>query len=361
MKQRTVTKELLNIMACPVCKGNVTLKSNGEESSGFLYCGKCDQAYPIDDGIPNILPLELRTPADEHGNHTSLSVKQANMGYGYRYYREWDRNKWLNNPANICGIPPLMDFTLKYLNRPKMEVLDCCSGMGLMASLLANRDLKLFCFDISHDSIAALVKHNTNLNNAFVADAENIPAQDNSFDAVLFYSALHHLPNPHKGLSESFRVLKKGGVVILTEPNSRRNTGIVAELIMVMLKLVLRPSLGIKDLIFTYDKALAKILRRKVIRYDNKDYTLDSDGRWVALDETDQEISLPYVLRLAKMTGFKVLDARTEDFALALAKFLKKDISTKVWRKLQRIDKILFERIPLLNRFGDHLLVALEK
>lgn len=361
MKRRTVKKELLNVLACPMCKGNVTLKSNGEESSGFLYCGKCDQAYPIEEGIPNILPLELRIPTDGHENNTSLSIKQANMGYGYRYYQEWDRNKWLNNPACICGKPPLIDFTLKYLNRPKMKVLDCCSGIGVTASLLTNRDLKLFCFDISHDSIAALVKHNTNLSNTFVADAENMPVRDNSFDAVLFSSALHHLPNPRKGLSESFRVLKKGGRVILTEPNSRRNSGITAEVIIIMLKLVLRPSLGVKDLIFTYDKAVAKILRRKVVRYDNKDYTLDSDGRWVALDETDQEISLPYVLRLAKMTGFKVLDARTQDFALALAKFLKKDISTKVWRKLQRIDKMLFERIPLLNRFGDHLLVALEK
>lgn len=361
MKQRIVSKELLDIMACPTCKGNLTLKRNGVEHSDFIFCGKCDQAYPIDDGIPNMLPLELRTPADEHKNDTSFSIKQANMGYGYLYYRDWDRNKWENNPACICGEPPLIDYTLKYLNRPNMKVLDCCSGMGIRASLLADRDFNLFCFDISHDSIAALVKHNTNLNKAFIGDAENMSVRDNSVNGVLFSSALHHLPNPSKALSEAFRVLKKGGRVVITEPNSRRNSGVAAEVIIIMLKLMLRPRLGIKDLKFSYNKAVAKILKRNMVRYGSIDYTLDSDGRWVASGETDQEFSLSYVLRIAKRAGFKVLDARTQDFAVAFTKYLKKDISAEMWRKSQRIDKMFFERIPLLNRYGDHLLITLEK
>jgi len=53
-------KELMPILACPVCKGDLQLrveKEKGEEViSGFLYCARCQHAYPIVDTIPNLLP-----------------------------------------------------------------------------------------------------------------------------------------------------------------------------------------------------------------------------------------------------------------------------------------------------------------
>jgi uncharacterized protein YbaR (Trm112 family) len=58
-------KELMDILACPVCKGDLELSmeeedDRGEIVSGSLYCRKCDQRYPIAEGIPNLLPPELR-------------------------------------------------------------------------------------------------------------------------------------------------------------------------------------------------------------------------------------------------------------------------------------------------------------
>lgn len=55
-------KELMQILACPVCKGDLELKvseQKGEEIvTGSLYCSKCDYSYPIVDTIPNLLPPE---------------------------------------------------------------------------------------------------------------------------------------------------------------------------------------------------------------------------------------------------------------------------------------------------------------
>jgi uncharacterized protein YbaR (Trm112 family) len=49
----------LEILACPKCKGALELKagaeSGGEIVTGSLYCVKCNAAYPIADGIPNLL------------------------------------------------------------------------------------------------------------------------------------------------------------------------------------------------------------------------------------------------------------------------------------------------------------------
>jgi len=54
----------MDILACPVCKGDLELqveKEEGEEViSGVLYCPKCAERYPIEDGIPNLLPPDAR-------------------------------------------------------------------------------------------------------------------------------------------------------------------------------------------------------------------------------------------------------------------------------------------------------------
>lgn len=54
MPKRTVSPELLKILACPVCKRAVKLR---EEE---LVCVGCGRRYPIVNGIPNMLPDELR-------------------------------------------------------------------------------------------------------------------------------------------------------------------------------------------------------------------------------------------------------------------------------------------------------------
>ena len=46
-----ISKELLEILACPACKVAVTLKDDGQG----LRCGKCRRVYPIRDGIPVML------------------------------------------------------------------------------------------------------------------------------------------------------------------------------------------------------------------------------------------------------------------------------------------------------------------
>jgi len=57
-------RELMDILACPVCKGELELsveKENEKEIiSGSLYCSRCAQHYPIVDNIPNLLPPDLR-------------------------------------------------------------------------------------------------------------------------------------------------------------------------------------------------------------------------------------------------------------------------------------------------------------
>jgi len=51
---------MLNILCCPTCKGDLKLKIEKEDDDnildGVFTCKKCKVNYPIEDGIPNLLP-----------------------------------------------------------------------------------------------------------------------------------------------------------------------------------------------------------------------------------------------------------------------------------------------------------------
>lgn len=57
-------KELMELLACPLCKGPLQLKVEREEGvevvKGSLRCSRCGETYPIEDSVPNLLPPALR-------------------------------------------------------------------------------------------------------------------------------------------------------------------------------------------------------------------------------------------------------------------------------------------------------------
>ena len=58
-------RKLMDILACPVCKGELTLtitREDGEEIvEGSLRCESCSETYPIEDTITNMLPPSMRS------------------------------------------------------------------------------------------------------------------------------------------------------------------------------------------------------------------------------------------------------------------------------------------------------------
>ena len=50
-------KELLDILACPKCKGDLDYDSQKET----LTCHKCNLRYHVEDGIPNMLIEEAES------------------------------------------------------------------------------------------------------------------------------------------------------------------------------------------------------------------------------------------------------------------------------------------------------------
>jgi uncharacterized protein YbaR (Trm112 family) len=58
-------RSLMDILCCPVCKGDLTLNVQQEDKKeileGGLFCPVCGVNYPIHEGIPNLLPHTPQT------------------------------------------------------------------------------------------------------------------------------------------------------------------------------------------------------------------------------------------------------------------------------------------------------------
>lgn len=61
-------KDLMDILACPMCKNELRLTIDQDEGEevirGSLFCTNCNETYPIEDGIPNLLPPDLRRASE---------------------------------------------------------------------------------------------------------------------------------------------------------------------------------------------------------------------------------------------------------------------------------------------------------
>jgi uncharacterized protein YbaR (Trm112 family) len=60
-------ESLLDILCCPLDKAELDLEVSREDDDeileGRLVCTECGEEYPIEDGIPNLLPPDMRDEA----------------------------------------------------------------------------------------------------------------------------------------------------------------------------------------------------------------------------------------------------------------------------------------------------------
>jgi len=107
-------------------------------------------------------------------------------------------------------------------NKPK-TILDIATGTGDLAIMMAqlNPD-KIIGLDISEGMLEVgkqkiADKKLGNLIEMVLGDSENIPFEDNYFDAITVSFGVRNFENLDKGLKEIFRVLKPGGVFSVLE------------------------------------------------------------------------------------------------------------------------------------------------
>ncbi|MRG85266.1 class I SAM-dependent methyltransferase [Salinibacillus xinjiangensis] len=98
-------------------------------------------------------------------------------------------------------------------------VLDVATGGGHVAKHVSPYVKQVFSTDLTKEMLENTSKNLKDLDNIFyvLADAEELPFLNHTFDAVTCRIAPHHFPHPSKFVSEVSRVLKPGGKMMLVD------------------------------------------------------------------------------------------------------------------------------------------------
>ena len=103
-------------------------------------------------------------------------------------------------------------------------VLDAGCGEGYGSSLLSEVAKIVEAIDINKNAIADAQAKYKRANLRFkVMDCRALTFKDSFFDVVCSFEVLEHIKQPQRYISEIHRVLKKGGLFILSTPNIERN------------------------------------------------------------------------------------------------------------------------------------------
>ena len=115
---------------------------------------------------------------------------------------------------------------IKKLNNNPKSILDIATGTGDFAiSAAKHTSAKITGIDISQGMLNIGIQkiEKKQLNNRITlqkADSEDLPFQENSFDAITAGFGVRNFENLSKGLSEMYRVLDTNGIVAILEPST---------------------------------------------------------------------------------------------------------------------------------------------
>ena len=106
------------------------------------------------------------------------------------------------------------------------RVLDAGCGRSLFTEIRPDWPFAIVAADVEH---ALLRERRAEFPGVHwvVAGAHPLPFRGESFDAVFAGELIEHLVDPREGLAEFGRVLRGGGLLILTTPNRRRLANVV--------------------------------------------------------------------------------------------------------------------------------------
>jgi demethylmenaquinone methyltransferase/2-methoxy-6-polyprenyl-1,4-benzoquinol methylase len=113
--------------------------------------------------------------------------------------------------------------------KPKI-ILDIATGTGDLAILMAQTNAeKIIGLDISSGMLEVgkkkiAAKNLTQTIDMVLGDSENLPFNDNHFDAITVAFGVRNFENLEKGLAEILRVLKPDGVFVILETSVPEKT-----------------------------------------------------------------------------------------------------------------------------------------
>lgn len=106
---------------------------------------------------------------------------------------------------------------IKKHKKGRLKILDIGCGQGIL-SFYISKNWQLYGIDADEDRIRRAGKIKFKNAKFSVADAENL-SFNFKFDVILALDIIEHLKHPEKCLKKISKLLKKGGILIVSNPN----------------------------------------------------------------------------------------------------------------------------------------------
>ena len=107
------------------------------------------------------------------------------------------------------------EVVIEHLPSDLTSVLDVGCGSGLLLQRLSERAKVVVGVDFSWKMLE-VARRRADGARLVLADAEALPFKGGAFDAVVSTTLLQNVPSPERASGECVRVLKSGGILVLT-------------------------------------------------------------------------------------------------------------------------------------------------
>lgn len=125
------------------------------------------------------------------------------------YFVLEENNWWFRVRRNL-----VFDLLRKYKITKGSKILDFGCGSGFLVGELQKRGYDAFGVDSSEDAI----KFRKGINNLSVKKGESLNFSDSSFDLVVALDVIEHIKHDDHAVKGIERILKPGGIIIITVP-----------------------------------------------------------------------------------------------------------------------------------------------
>jgi SAM-dependent methyltransferase/uncharacterized protein YbaR (Trm112 family) len=220
---------LLEYLQCPdACETPLTLSVSSKEGneivSGALRCPDCLGVYPIEQGIPRMLPAALTgssTPdvaEEKAASDDAATRKRTEMQARDAQVDDYDR-MWHLSLFGMVEVP----VTLLNLSLGRDDtLLEAGCGTGRMTRDFAARCAEQVSIDFSWESLRVCDRKlkAAGISNVRLVQADicHLPLRAAAFDRVVSCQVLEHVPEPaqESAVEELARVLRPGGNLTLS-------------------------------------------------------------------------------------------------------------------------------------------------
>jgi SAM-dependent methyltransferase len=200
----TLDTRLLTIIACPVCRGMLTFERDE------LRCASCAHVFPIQDTIPLLLEKPPITDGFDYLTHYERDSE------AFDYFEE-------RSGATAHSERRLREYIFSLVPKSVTSILDVGCGSAWVAQRFQNTGAFVCSLDISSvNPRKALERYPFSGHVGVAADSYHLPFKDGSFDAIIAAEIIEHLHNPQAFADELMRVIKPGGVVVVSTPFRER-------------------------------------------------------------------------------------------------------------------------------------------